>query len=120
MAFVLYGGAADSKMYHQKGGELAAYLDQADLLGGIQYDLGMKVAGTGFIIVVTGVVYAITGPSLIGGFLVFSWLGFWGCCCSGGRCRSPSRRRTPASTPSWCSSCPRCCSGRPASARTPG
>lgn len=28
MAFVLYGGAADAKMYHQKGSELAAYLDQ--------------------------------------------------------------------------------------------
>ncbi|MFB8241805.1 hypothetical protein ACFC58_35255 [Kitasatospora purpeofusca] len=78
MAFVLYGGAADAKMYHQKGSELAAYLDQADLLGGVHYDLGMKVAGTGFVIIVTGIVYAITGPSLIGGFLVFSWLGFWG------------------------------------------
>ncbi|MFD8699220.1 hypothetical protein [Kitasatospora purpeofusca] len=78
MAFVLYGGAADAKMYHQKGSELAAYLDTADLLGGVHYDLGMKVAGTGFVIIVTGIVYAITGPSLIGGFLVFSWMGFWG------------------------------------------
>ncbi|MFD9597625.1 hypothetical protein ACFWA9_33405 [Kitasatospora sp. NPDC059973] len=78
MAFVLYGGAADAKMYHQKGAELATYLGQADLLAGVHYDLGMKVAGTGFVIIVTGVVYAITGPSLIGGFLVFSWLGFWG------------------------------------------
>ncbi|MGW2547670.1 hypothetical protein ACWC5I_44065 [Kitasatospora sp. NPDC001574] len=78
MAFVLYGGAADAKMYHQEGIELAAYLDQADLLTGVHYDLGMKVAGTGFVIIVTGVVYAITGPSLIGGFLVFSWIGFWG------------------------------------------
>ncbi|MGW6914249.1 hypothetical protein ACWGB8_10570 [Kitasatospora sp. NPDC054939] len=79
MAFVLYGGAADAKMYHQKGSALALHLGQADLLGtGLHYDLGMKVAGTGFVIIVTGVVYAITGPSLIGGFLVFSWLGFWG------------------------------------------
>ncbi|WP_327683182.1 hypothetical protein [Kitasatospora sp. NBC_00458] len=78
MAFVLYGGAADAKMYHRKGTELAAYLDQADLFAGIHYDLGMKVAGTGFVVILTGVVYAVTGPSLIGGFLVFSWLGFWG------------------------------------------
>ncbi|GAA3047267.1 hypothetical protein GCM10020229_68330 [Kitasatospora albolonga] len=78
MAFVLYGGAADAKMYHQKGSELAYFLDTADFSAGIHYDLGMKVAGTGFIIIVTGVVYAITGPSLVGGFLVFSWLGFWG------------------------------------------
>ncbi|MEV4560322.1 hypothetical protein AB0K51_25450 [Kitasatospora sp. NPDC049285] len=78
MAFVLYGGAADAKMYHQRGTDLARYLDTADLFGGIHYDLGMKVAGTGFVIIVTGVVYAVTGPTLIGGFLVFSWLGFWG------------------------------------------
>ncbi|WP_371495619.1 hypothetical protein OG871_08620 [Kitasatospora sp. NBC_00374] len=79
MAFVLYGGAADAKMYHQKGSALALYLDNTDLLSqGVHYDLGMKVAGTGFVIIVTGVVYAITGPTLIGGFLVFSWMGFWG------------------------------------------
>jgi len=78
MAFVLYGGAADAKMYHQRGSELARYLDTADLTFGLHYDLGMKVAGTGFIVIVTGVIYAITGPTLIGGFLVFSWLGFWG------------------------------------------
>ena len=79
MAFVLYGGAADAKMYHRRGSELAAYLDRTDLLSsGFHYDLGMKVAGTGFVIIVTGLVYAVTGPSLVGGFLVFSWLGFWG------------------------------------------
>ncbi|MEW1910275.1 hypothetical protein AB0442_17745 [Kitasatospora sp. NPDC085895] len=79
MAFVLYGGAADAKMYHQRGSELALFLDtHSPLSGTFHYDLGMKVAGTGFIIIVTGVVYAITGPSLVGGFLVFSWLGFWG------------------------------------------
>ncbi|MFI6445811.1 hypothetical protein [Kitasatospora sp. NPDC050543] len=79
MAFVLYGGAADAKMYHQRGSRLAEYLDHTDLLSGtLQYDLGMKVAGTGFVVIITGVVYAITGPSLVGGFLVFSWLGFWG------------------------------------------
>ncbi|WP_354639022.1 hypothetical protein [Kitasatospora camelliae] len=79
MAFVLYGGAADAKMYHQRGTELSRYLDQVGLFSGdFHYDLGMKVAGTGFVIIVTGVVYAITGPTLVGGFLVFSWLGFWG------------------------------------------
>lgn len=78
MAFVLYGGAADAKMYHQKGSQLALFLGSADLSAGLHYDLGMKVAGTGFVIIVTGVIYTITGPSLVGGFLVFSWLGFWG------------------------------------------
>ncbi|WP_405014219.1 hypothetical protein [Kitasatospora sp. NBC_01539] len=79
MAFVLYGGAADAKMYHERGSELALFLDtHSPLSGAFHYDLGMKVAGTGFVIIVTGVVYAITGPSLVGGFLVFSWFGFWG------------------------------------------
>lgn len=34
--------------------------------------------GTQFVEIVTGVVYTIIGPSLIGGFLFFSWLSFWG------------------------------------------
>jgi hypothetical protein len=41
-------------------------------------DLGRPVQGTGFIEIVTGVVYTITGATTLGGFLVFSWLGFWG------------------------------------------
>ncbi|WP_055590663.1 hypothetical protein [Peterkaempfera griseoplana] len=74
MAFVLYGGQADAKMYDAKGRALAAVLEQ----GVFHYDLGMKVAGTGFVVIVTGVVYVLTGPSLLGGFLVYSWMGFWG------------------------------------------
>lgn len=74
MAFVLYGGQADAKMYDAQGRALAAVLEQ----GVFHYDLGMKVAGTGFIVIVTGVVYVLTGPSLLGGFLVYSWMGFWG------------------------------------------
>jgi hypothetical protein len=34
--------------------------------------------GTRFVEVVTGIVYAIIGPSVIGGFIFFSWLSFWG------------------------------------------
>ncbi|AXI76663.1 hypothetical protein [Peterkaempfera bronchialis] len=79
MAFVLYGGQADARMYDEKGRALTAALEQGTLLqNGGHYDLGMKVAGTGFVIIVTGVVYLVTGPSLLGGFLVYSWLGFWG------------------------------------------
>jgi hypothetical protein len=36
------------------------------------------VQGTGFIHFVTGGIYTITGATDIGGFLVYSWLGFWG------------------------------------------
>jgi hypothetical protein len=43
-------------------------------------DLGGRGSGTGtqFVEVVTGIVYTIIGPSIIGGFLFFSWLSFWG------------------------------------------
>jgi len=34
--------------------------------------------GTSFIENITGLVYALIGPSKMGGFLFFSWLGFWG------------------------------------------
>ncbi len=36
------------------------------------------VTGTPFIENVTGAVYAVIGPSKMGGFVFFSWLGFWG------------------------------------------
>ncbi|MGH8514935.1 MAG: hypothetical protein ACREV8_13545, partial [Gammaproteobacteria bacterium] len=66
------------------------YAERADVLG---YDAsGLAVSeelraghffvsiGTpeGFLGAVTGVVYTIIGTSLIGGYLFFSWLGFWG------------------------------------------
>ena len=37
-----------------------------------------KMGGTEFMRLVTGVVYIFTGPTKLGGFLVFSCLGFWG------------------------------------------
>lgn len=36
--------------------------------------------GTQFVEIVTGIVYTITGPSMMGGFVFFSWLSFWGLC----------------------------------------
>jgi hypothetical protein len=37
--------------------------------------------GTQFIEIITGSVYTIIGPSLMGTFLIFSWLSFWGLYC---------------------------------------
>jgi hypothetical protein len=34
--------------------------------------------GTQFVEIVTGIVYTAIGPSIIGGFVFFSWLSFWG------------------------------------------
>jgi hypothetical protein len=73
VAFVLYEGVADAGFYDEAGREVASALRDGVFVA----DVG-KVIGTGFIKIVTGVVYAVIGPTKLGGFLVFSWLGFWG------------------------------------------
>lgn len=74
MSFVLYGGNADAAMYDEKGRALAVFFRDGDFT----VDIGRKVIGTGFIIILTGIVYAFVGQSILSGYLVYSWLGFWG------------------------------------------
>lgn len=74
MAFVLYDGAADASMYSEYGAKIATSFRLFDF----DVDIGNRVMGTGFIVIVTGVVFAVIGPTTLGGFVVFSWLGFWG------------------------------------------
>ncbi len=73
VAFVLYGGTADAATYNKFGAQFAPQFRSGDF----HVEVG-RVVGTGFIKIFTGIVYAITGSSLLGGFLVFSVLGFWG------------------------------------------
>jgi hypothetical protein len=73
VAFVLYGGVADAKQYDLIGRQLADSFRNGDF-----HAPDKGVTGTGFIMIVTAVVYLLTGPTLIGGFLFYSWLGFWG------------------------------------------
>lgn len=76
VAFGSYDGNADAARYDRIGTALAQQFRHMDFsLSAMQSD---KLTGTGFIEIVTGAVYAITGPTVIGGYLVFSWLGFWG------------------------------------------
>ena len=72
MAFSLYGGSADAADYHRIGVLLAPLFRH-----GIYRDLG-KISGTRFIEILTGQVYALTGPTRLGGFMVFSWFSFLG------------------------------------------
>jgi hypothetical protein len=72
MAFGLYGGSSDAALYHRSGALLSPLFRQ-----GIYQDLG-EVSGTRFIEILTGQVYAVTGPTRLGGFMVFSWLSFLG------------------------------------------
>ncbi len=74
VAFDLYDGSADANGYSRAGAELARQFRD----GVFTADLGKPVVGTGFIEILTGVVFSITGATTLGGFLVFSWMGFWG------------------------------------------
>jgi hypothetical protein len=65
--------AADATIYHKQGIEIAQQLTG----GTYQFDYG-AIEGSDSISFFTGIVYAIIGPSKLGGFILFSWLAFWG------------------------------------------
>ncbi len=73
VAFDVYGGQADAKAYDKAGRVLAQGFRSGHLLFGHG-----AISNTHFIEIVTGVVYTIIGPTQLGGFFVFSWLGFLG------------------------------------------
>lgn len=74
VAFDLYDGQADANAYSRIGADIARQLWNGDFT----IELGKRVQGTGFIEILTGAVFSITGATRLGGFLVFSWFGFWG------------------------------------------
>jgi hypothetical protein len=73
--FDAYGGSADAGRYHQFGKVLAE-----DVRAGLAtpFALVPRSTGTPFVETLTGAVYTITGSSLMGGFIVFTWMSFWG------------------------------------------
>jgi hypothetical protein len=75
VAFEVYEGVADASMYHDWGVSVSEAMHAGGLSG---LDVGRDATSTGFIRLVTGYVYALIGPTMLGGFFVFSWLGFWG------------------------------------------
>lgn len=74
VAFGVYDGSADANAYSRIGAGLARQFREGDYT----VDLGKQVQGTGFIEILTGAVFTVTGATILGGFLVFSWFGFWG------------------------------------------
>lgn len=70
----VYGGAGDATGYHEWGVLLA------DRFRSGSFDLSglASLSDTDFIRFFTGIVYTIIGPTQLGGFLVYSWLAFWG------------------------------------------
>jgi hypothetical protein len=73
VAFNVYGGVADATGYHGAGVRLAENFRHGNFHTGLT-----SLSGTNFIELLTGAVYTIIGPTRLGGFLFFSWLGFWG------------------------------------------
>ena len=73
VAFQVYSGVADAGQYDQIGRGLGEAFRHGN------FDLGpAAITGTRFIEILTGVVYAIIGPTKLGAFFVFAWMGFWG------------------------------------------
>jgi hypothetical protein len=73
VAFDLYQGSADAAGYHGNGIRIMEMFRDGNFDSGLP-----SLSDTNFIKFLTGVVYTIIGPSSIGGFLIFSWLAFWG------------------------------------------
>jgi hypothetical protein len=76
VTFSLYG-TGDADGYHAVGTRLAPMFRHGDFA----VDIGRRVIGTGFIDLVTGGIYTVTGASKLAGYFVFSWLGFLGLYC---------------------------------------
>jgi hypothetical protein len=73
VAFSVYGGVADASGYDGWGRRLSSAFWHGNFATGLP-----KLSGTDFVRFLTGIVYSGVGPTKLGGFLVFSWLGFWG------------------------------------------
>jgi len=74
VAFVVYDGSADSAIYHSEGIRLSEWYSQ----GIFNPDLGKPLVGAGLIRAATGLLYTVTGPTQLGAYFLFSWIGFWG------------------------------------------
>jgi hypothetical protein len=73
VAIHVYEGVADATQYHQVGADLARRFAAG------HFDTGLSsLSSTDFIRFFTGVIYTVTGPSIYAGFLLYSWLAFWG------------------------------------------
>ena len=71
VAYTVYHGAADVVQYHNQGVHLAQQFRSGN------FNVG-TATGTNFPVLLNGILYAIIGPTVYGGFLFHSWLAFWG------------------------------------------
>jgi hypothetical protein len=79
VTFGVYAERADATGYDGAGRRLAAaFWEGGRTFGQVAQVELPELTGTPFVRIVTMVVYLITGPTQMGGFVVFSWLSFWG------------------------------------------
>jgi hypothetical protein len=71
--FHTYAGQIDASRYDSVGRAIAERFARGDFHTGLP-----DLSGTNFIMFLTGVVYWVIGPTTLGGYLTYSWLGFWG------------------------------------------
>jgi hypothetical protein len=72
----VYDGLGDAISYHAYGEGIAMRFRAGN------FDTGLaSLSSTDFIRFFTGIVYTVTGPSIYAGFLLYSWLAFWGMFC---------------------------------------
>lgn len=73
MIYGIYGGKSDATAYYGAGRSISAQFRAGDY----SVDVG-KFIGTGFLEVLSGIVFTITNPTRLGGFFVFGWFSFLG------------------------------------------
>ena len=71
-------GVGDARLYHQSGAILAKAFRGFDFTGQAYNEEVPKLVGTPFIRLITGIIYTVSPAAELSGFMIFSWLGFWG------------------------------------------
>lgn len=74
VSFEFYGGRVDAAKYSRAAFDIAEQWREGVLLPSFDGPL----IGNNFIIVATGGMFAAIGESILGAFMIWAWLGFWG------------------------------------------
>ena len=73
VAYTVYEGLIDAQGYHETAAMIAERFQAGN------FDTGLEsLTGTAFVPFLTGLLYTLIGPSIYAGFLLFSWIAFWG------------------------------------------
>jgi hypothetical protein len=75
---IVEAGGGDALGYDRTGEVVADIFRARDWDSPVLGEYLPQLTGTPFIRLVVGLLYTVTGPTILGGFLFFSWLGFWG------------------------------------------